>query len=303
MTDEKLLMSEAANLYYKKNLTQQEIASLMGLTRQTVSKLLSDAVRENIVEITIHNPEITRNNLSGKICEKYGIKEAVICSVSNDNEELRRLMTVKSAAEYLVPLFKLGGQNIAVSWGRTVKALIEEMPETATENNTVFPLFGATDNVEEYFLSNSLARGMADKFSATLKYAWFPYLPEKQTDAELFKKTSYYEGIKELWDNIDIAVVGIGNTDILRLFESNFNRPKTENEIIGDIATHFFSQDGKLVELFTNSLCASAENIKKAGKTVAIACSDNKIKAISGALKTGLIDILVTDEYTAEKLI
>lgn len=303
MVDEKMLMSETANLYYKKNLTQQEIANLMGLTRQTVSKLLSDAVKENIVEIKINNPEISRKNLSAKLCEKYGIEEAVVCSVSNDNDSLRKMMTVKSAAEYLVPLFKVGGQNIAVSWGRTVKALIEELPEIITENNTLFPLFGATDNVEEYFLSNSLARGMADKLSATLKYAWFPYLPEKQTDAELFKKTSYYEGIKDLWEKIDIAVVGIGNTEVLRLFERNFNSPKTENEIIGDIATHFFNKDGKIIEIFDNSLCASADNLKKAKKTVAVACSDNKISAISGALKTGLVDVLITDEYTAEKLI
>ena len=303
MADGKQLMFEAATLYYEKNLTQQEIAELLGITRQTVSKLLGDAVKEKIVEIKIHNPEAYRKGLSDELCQKYGIKEAVVCGSSNSSEELRSMMTVKAAAEYLIPLFRAGGLNIAVSWGRTVKALIEEMPETETENNTVFPLFGATDNVEDYFLSNSLARGMADKLSATLKYAWFPYLPETAADAELFRKTSYYEGIKELWENIDIAVVGIGNTEILRLFEKNFNRLKNQNEIIGDIATHFFTENGEIEEIFENSLCASRENLIGAKKTLAVASSDSKISAIRGALKTGLIDVLITDEYTAKKLV
>ena len=57
MNTEKILMSEVATLYYKENLTQQEIAETLHLSRQTVSKLLSDAIEEKIVEIIIHNPE------------------------------------------------------------------------------------------------------------------------------------------------------------------------------------------------------------------------------------------------------
>ena len=57
MKTEKILMSEVATLYYKKNMTQQEIAETLHLSRQTVSKLLSDAIEEKIVEIIIHNPE------------------------------------------------------------------------------------------------------------------------------------------------------------------------------------------------------------------------------------------------------
>lgn len=303
MTDEKLLMFEAAALYYEKNMTQQEIASLMGLSRQTVSKLISDAVREKIVEIKINNPTCQRKNLAEELCKKYKIKNAVICSVSSDNEELRMKMTVRAASEYLLPILSVGGQNIAVSWGRTMQSLINELPDIKTENNTVFPLFGATDNVEEYFLSNSMARSMADKLGATLKYAWFPYLPKTSDDAKLFKQTSYYEEIKSLWERIDISVVGIGNTDILTLFEQSFGCDKSPDGAVGDIATHFFTENGELLHLFDSSLCASAENLKNAKSTVAVACSDKKLDAISGALRTELIDVLITDEYTAKKLI
>ena len=69
------------------------------------------------------------------------------------------------------------------------------------------------------------------------------------------------------------------------------------------MATHFFSETGAFVELYPHSLCAAAEDLKNAGQTVAVACGDHKAKAIVGALRTGLLDVLITDEYTARKLL
>ena len=79
MGSEKMQMEEAAILYYEKKLTQTEIAKVMGLTRQTVSKLLSDAVKEHIVEIKIHNPKTVCEGLSRELSERFGIRRAVVC--------------------------------------------------------------------------------------------------------------------------------------------------------------------------------------------------------------------------------
>ena len=100
MSNQKNQMAQAAILYYEKKYTQQEIADIMKLSRQTVSKLLTDAVNEKIVEITIHNPDCDCKNLEDEICNKFGLKEAVVCSAVNDNETLRQLMTVKKAESY-----------------------------------------------------------------------------------------------------------------------------------------------------------------------------------------------------------
>lgn len=303
MNDEKLLMCEVATLYYEKKLTQQEIADIMKLSRQTVSRLLGDAVKEKIVEFKIHNPEKDCRLLENAICKKFKVNSVVVCGVSSRNESVRRMMTVKSAAEHIAPLLRESGQKIAVSWGRTIQALIEELPDMTTDGNTVFPLFGATDNVDSCFLSNEFARGLADKLHADVKYAWFPYLPDNSEDGVLLKKTSYYKAVESLWNDIDIAIVGIGNTDVLDLFEQTFKSGKDRQGAIGDIATHFFTENGELLNIYENTLCASAESIGKAKKTIAVASGDAKIKAIKGALLTGLVDILITDEYTAAELV
>lgn len=306
MSAEKKLMAEAAILYYEKKCTQQEIAQIMKLSRQTVSKLLTDAINEHVVEIKIHNPEKDCKEFEQKICEHFGIQNAVVSSVSGKDEALLQLMTVKKAAEYLLPILKKGNQNIALSWGRTLQALIVELPRIHVNGNTVFPLFGATDSEKSCFLSNELARGFADKIGAEVKYAWFPYRPDQAEDCELLKNTSYYKKINALWNHIDIAIVGIGNTAVLQLFEHEFGYHEKSACAVGDVATHLFAADGALIVPYSHALCASAENLRNAKQTVAIACSNgknDKIEAIIGALRTGLIDTLVTDEHTARKML
>ncbi|MBE6650727.1 MAG: hypothetical protein E7613_05385 [Ruminococcaceae bacterium] len=303
MNNPKKQMQEVALLYYEKNLTQSEIAKIMNLSRQTVSKLLGDAIKEKIVEIKIHDPEITCADLEKEICRKFGVKNAIVCGVSSDNSDLCRLVTVKKAGAYVKELIESGNKRIGISWGNTIKMLIDEFCEMQTQNNTVFPLFGATDSEEAYYLSNELARSFADKIDAKLKYAWFPYKPDNEADSTLFKKTSYYKKLASLWDSIDIAIVGIGNKDIIKTFGEIFGYNEKSISAIGDISTHFFDADGNFVELYENTLCASKENLKNAKETIAVACGKEKAQAIIGALKTGTVDTLITDEYTARHII
>ena len=301
--NQKKQMSEAAVLYYEKKYTQQEIAKMMNLSRQTVSKLLTDAEKENIVEIKINNPDIYCSDLEKSIEELYGINKAVVCSVSSKEESVRRIMTVRKALSYLKPILEKGGQNIGISWGRTIESFVEEVADIVSSDNTVFPLFGATDQEESFFLSNELARSFADKTGAKVKYAYFPYLPDSIGDKDLFKNTSYYKKISELWKNIDLAIVGIGNKEMTEIFANVFGYSKESSNAIGDISTHFFDSEGNFLNLYENTLCASRDNLKNAKNTVAIACLDSKVEAIKGALKTGVINTLITDEYTAKKIV
>lgn len=303
MGNEKILMYEAATLYYEEKLTQQEIAVRMNLSRQTVSRLLNDAIRERIVEIRIHNPETNRKALEQKICRSFGISRCVICSAGSEDGEVRRLMTVRAAADYLLPIFQKGSLRIALSWGRTIQQFIRSLPETPTSGNTVFPLFGATDSEKAYFSSNELARKLADKLGAALKCAWFPYMAESEAEWNLLKQLSYYKKMQGMWDTADLAILGIGNTDILEIFGKTFGYSDIHAQAIGDIATNFFDGEGRFLPLYENTLQASVSNLKNAKETVAIACGDEKAAAIAAALRTKIIDTLITDEQTARQIL
>lgn len=303
MDFQKKQMQEAAILYYEKKYTQNEVAQIMNLSRQTVSKLLNDAIKENIVEIKINNPETICREYESEICNKFSIKNAVVCGVSSADESLRVLMTIKKAGEYVSSLIEKGNQKIAISWGRTIQMLISEFPNSNTFGNTVFPLFGATDQEQSCFSSNELARSFADKIGAEIKHAWFPYRPDSVDDCKLFKRTSYYKKLNDLWNDIDVAVIGIGNSEIIQTFGKIFGYNEKCISAIGDISTHFFNEAGEFVDIYDNTLCASKENLKNARQTIAVASGENKAEAIVGALRTQIIDTLITDEYTAKRIL
>ena len=303
MNTEKTLMSEIATLYYKKNLTQQEIAEILHLSRQTVSKLLNEAIEEKIVEITIHDPQDDCKELEEQICAVFGIRNCVVCSVSGRNEAVHLLKTVQAAVDYILPTIQKGNRKIALSWGRTIQELIQNLPKLSTTGNTVFPLFGATDTEHSYFSSNELARKMADKLDATPKCAWFPYMADSDEDSALLRQLGYYKQMQEMWNTADLAILGIGNTEILDIFEKTFGYSDIQNQAIGDVATHFFDKNGNFINLYRNTLCASVDNIKNAKESVAIACGKDKAEAIAGALRTKMIDTLITDECTAIQIL
>lgn len=301
--EQKKLMAEAATLYYEKKMTQQEIADLMHLSRQTVSKLISEALKENIVEIKIHNPESDCAALQKELCARFALRECLICPVSSKNESVRYIMTVRAAAQYVAPILEKGNLKIAVSWGKTIHDLICALPDSNTAGNTVFPLFGATEDESYFFSSNELARGLADKIGAKIKYALFPYMTDNQADYGLLKKLSYYQTVQSLWESADVAIMGIGNKKVLDAFEKHFGQKRKNPDAIGDIATHFFTENGDLIPPSTHTLCASVENIRQMKKTIAVASGNDKAKAIVGALRTKLIHTLITDEYTANYIL
>ena len=85
------------------------------------------------------------------------------------------------------------------------------------------------------------------------------------------------------------------------------NKENTKNKVTETLIKEFqikiCDENGNILELYENTLCAQRENLKNAKETIAIACGKDKASAIIGALRTQLIDTLITDEYTAKYIV
>ena len=59
---------QVASLYYKDHINQQEIADRMGITRQTVNRLLKKAELAGVVEIGLYDKEFAKfMELAGEV--------------------------------------------------------------------------------------------------------------------------------------------------------------------------------------------------------------------------------------------
>ena len=105
------------------------------------------------------------------------------------------------------------------------------------------------------------------------------------------------------WSDFDVAIIGVGNNTAFRLLDPSFSESEGKKSAVGDVATHFFTADGELTETKVETLRISAESLKNGGKKIAVAYGDDKAEAIVGGIKAGFVDVLITDEYTARRIL
>ncbi|MEG1475389.1 MAG: hypothetical protein RSC10_06515, partial [Longicatena sp.] len=75
-SDKLQLLVSVAKLYYIENMTQNEIANLLGVSRPLISKYLQEAKTLGVVNIEINDLSAGDNSdeISKLICKKYHLK-------------------------------------------------------------------------------------------------------------------------------------------------------------------------------------------------------------------------------------
>ena len=69
---------EVSQMYYEKNMTQNEIAKVLGISRPLVSVLLQEARTSGVVTITINHVENAQQLVAQRIEARYHVGKAVI---------------------------------------------------------------------------------------------------------------------------------------------------------------------------------------------------------------------------------
>ena len=114
-----------------------------------------------------------------------------------------------------------------------------------------------------------------------------------------------------LHDALPISFVGIGTgaPDSILMSQGEILPVDTLNEIktsgaVGDISLRFFSSSGNLINHPINEriIGISDLEIRNIPRVIAIAGGQGKYEAIKGALKSGLLNVLITDYETGMKL-
>ncbi len=93
--DDQGLMVRAAELYYLRDLTQQEIADRLGCSRPTVSRLLRRSRAAGVVRIDVISPDGPSHHLARDLERVFHLREALV--VPSSSESKRGLFWRRSA--------------------------------------------------------------------------------------------------------------------------------------------------------------------------------------------------------------
>lgn len=86
--DDERLMVKICDMYYNQDLNQKVISAQLGLSRPTVSRIISNGKERGIVKIIIDNLEGTDYvELEREIENLYGLREVIVVDTKKDIED------------------------------------------------------------------------------------------------------------------------------------------------------------------------------------------------------------------------
>ncbi|TVT26979.1 sugar-binding transcriptional regulator [Salinicoccus cyprini] len=310
IVDDRKLIVKVCKLYYFDGMTQAQIAKRIGVSRPIVSKMLSKAKEEKIVEIFIKDESAHTVDLELHIEKKYGIKEAIVVSKSGYESGVLLDLLGQAAASYVSK--KIGGiESLGISWGKSVSSFVDAYPFEKNENVKVVPLIGGMGRSELDLHSNMLALKLAQKLHTHCSYLYAPAMIENADTKNRLLESEDINGVLQEGNAVDMAIVGIGNPVVDSTMEkigylSNEDVASLKAaDAIGDINSFFFDIDGIpiLHPLNDSIIGVDLESLKAIDTTIALATGDNKTLSIHSALLSGAVDVLVTDDETAQKIL
>ncbi|MCL5985095.1 MAG: sugar-binding transcriptional regulator [Actinobacteria bacterium] len=306
------LMIKVCNLYYINHLTQNEIAERLKISRYQVSRMIDKALVDGIVKITIADAPSKFSSLNRELEERFKLKRAIVIDdpgLSN-NDLKARLGT--AAASYLQEIIK-DGDVIGVSWGTTVNEMVKALPPKINRRVEVVQITGGSHQLSMDLNCHDVARRLAVKFGVEPHLLYAPALVDSKEMRDLLIKDSNIKRTFDYFENITIALVGIGTLSPKihsTLVESGHLSERDvkillEAGAVGDIFSRFFDINGNIcdTELNDRVIAMSPDQLMKVPYRVGIAGGSHKALAILGAIMGELVNILLTDSTTAEEIL
>lgn len=300
--------ARAAWLYYVAQNTQDEIAEIMGVSRQSAQRLVALATRERLVKFRLDHPIARCMELARRMKDSYGLDfcEVTLADPSSDDPALG--IAQVAAAEMERVLRAEAPIVMALGTGREIRGAVEQLSPMNCPQHKVVSLVGslAPDGSASF---NDVIMRIGDTTQAPHYPMAVPVVATSKEERDILCAQKPIRGNIALAQKADMAFVGIGEIDDAPpLLTDGFITTRELDDLqaagaAGEIVGWAFDDQGILVTGQTNDRVASVPLKQPAERPIiGVARGPNKVRAIRGALAGRWITGLITDETTAETL-
>jgi lsr operon transcriptional repressor len=311
-TSEELLL-RVAWYYYKDELTQDEIARRLSMSRASVGRLLDRARKVGLVSINLNTEYLDAFELSGELRGAFGLAEALVVPDHEKEPADHHALNARiglGGAQFISTHLRPGG-SLGVGWGETVSRVIAAISFGAVGPVRMVTLTGGVEGYLQTILSSKgdVAVESSDTTSATVIPS--PIMASTPSLAAALRAEPTIQEVLKQACSVELALVGVGtptaDATIVHMGYLNADdaRGLRERGVVGDILGQFFDADGSVVELPIHDRRIGIElsDLKSIPKVVGVAGGLHKAEAILGALHGRFLDVLVTNELVAIRLL
>ena len=300
----------AAWLYYHHNLTQAQIARQLRVSRPTVANLLSRARDRGIVSISLRPDLLSRLSLAEELKARFGLQDTCIVPTPDGATSLEiRQALGKAGALYLENTLQ-PGEVFAVAWGATVLEVARALSGKRFDSIVLAQAIGCL-NSGESFNPIRLAGIMAEKLGAKVYHLPVPAVVGSARIRDILLEDRNIRSCLEMARSSSRALIGIGKVGHdATVVSAGFFDPMMIDELraksaVGDISCRYYDILGRPVvtEFDDRVISLTFDDLRKIKPVIAVAGGEDKASATLGALRTGCIDVIITDERTAQKVL
>jgi DNA-binding transcriptional regulator LsrR (DeoR family) len=274
-----LATAHVARLHYVDELSKQEIAARLGVSRFKVARLLSQARADGIVRIEIDEPLAVDAAAARALEGRYGLDVAVVVADA---------AALAAAAAAWLPELLREGEPLGVGWGATLAAVSEALEPQPRLRAEVVQVCGAIAGLEPGTTPVELALRFAQRLGGPLYALPAPALASRRARDELLANDAVAPTVAR-WSELGLVLAGIGSA-----------LPGAPPAAAGHLLAQAFAADGRLLaaRAAERAIAIGTGDLRRA-RVMAVAGGAGKARAVAGALRSGLLDVLVCDRAAA----
>lgn len=306
------LIARIAQMYHVEGKRQAEIAEIMRMSQATVSRMLKRAEQEDIVRTTVIPPPGTFAELETALRDRYGLTEAIVIDCSEDRDGAIMARIGEAAAHFLEVTLQEDEIIGVSSWSQTILRMVDNIhPLKSAKAKYIVQILGGMGDASVQTHATQLTARLAKLTGGEPRLLLVQGITSSREAKLVMLADPVVRGTMDLFGRLSLAIVGIGAVEPSELLARSgnvFSRQEmamlNEAGAVGEISFRFYDKDGKPVETPLNErvIGISLGDLKRADRVMALAGGESKTQAIAGALKLGVIDVFVTDKFTAARL-
>jgi deoxyribonucleoside regulator len=303
----------AAEMYYLEQKTMDTIAEALGVSRATVSRMISEARTSGLVEITVHRDRRAAATLERLITERYHVDVTVVAPPENATDT-DRLRHAAAQAGTVLRASLAPDLSIAVAWGATVATMARSLSPGVVPGLQIIQMSGAGNTFSSgaEYAAGTLGRFGA-AFGARVHHFPVPAFFDKASAREALWNERSVQRILRLQERANLAVFSVSALDARipgHLYRAGYLqrddlRELLDRGVVGELGTVFLRADGSSdsIQLNARSTGLPIETLKRIRRRLCVAVGAAKAPIIRAALCAGAITDLVVDDEAAELLV
>jgi DNA-binding transcriptional regulator LsrR (DeoR family) len=282
---------------------QQEIAKKMAMSRQRVSRILKRCIETGIVKIIFQENENRNVEFETQLEKVLNLNEIII--TYSQNNDIKQAIGV-AVSSYLGRVIK-DNDIIGFSGGETLSRIVSCLVPIDRKNLTVIQLIGGLNSDNAHHSSDYFVRHTGEILNAKPYLMYAPIIVENKQLRDSMLNESFLSQVFNMMKKCTVALIGIGEIEgfvgMNLISEEEYSLLQRKNAV-GEVCTHFFDINGKIIESSINDRMFAIDHnsFKKIPLRVGVGGGSEKIPAILGAVRGGLINVLITDYDTAKLL-